>query len=242
MKQLPNIITLLNLFIGCMAVAAAFSGQSDRAAMLVIVCAVLDFLDGTLARVLKAESELGKQLDSLADLVSFGLAPAAIMYYYMRSSPDFPLFGAAAAIHLPALAFLITVFSALRLARFNTDPRQRSSFIGLPTPANALFFISIPLTISFSAQQGLIYGMLVDITRSSLAMGAIILVFSWLLVAPVRMFSLKITSLKLKENSMQYLFVLTVILLFIFVGWESITLIIPVYILISVLSGLRSNL
>ena len=236
MKTIPNIITLINLFLGCMAVSAAFAGQPASAGGLIIICAILDFLDGTAARLLKAGSEMGKQLDSLADLISFGLAPAAIMFYYMSTSPHTPGMNAWLAGHAPYLAFLLTICSAIRLARFNTDPRQTSSFIGLPTPANAMFFATIPLVISYSGKQGLVYTMLVDLTASIPLMGILLLLFSWLLISPIHMFSLKFKSLGVRKNATRYVFLVLVIMLFLLVGWESMPLIMLLYIGTSIIA------
>lgn len=237
MNHIPNAITLLNLLLGCLAVASAISGNPDSAALLIIMCAILDFLDGTAARILKAGSEIGKQLDSLADLVSFGLAPAAILYYYMSTSPDMDSSHGGLLSYLPNIAFLITICSALRLARFNIDTRQLHSFVGLPTPANALFFASFPLVTTFSAKQGWIYNALVDITTNNLMMATIILIFSYLLISPVKMFSLKFKSFAVKENLTRYVFlILSVILLFL-LGWDSMPLIMLLYIITSVVEG-----
>lgn len=233
MKHIPNAITLINLFTGCIAVASAFSGDAYTAAWLILFCAFLDFLDGTAARVLKAGSELGKQLDSLADLISFGMAPATILFTYLRTSPDAGHYQQILSSHLPYFAFLITVFSALRLARFNIDTRQTNSFIGLPTPANALFFAFIPLVLTISPSQGLIYASLVDFTASTPAMLITALLLSWLLIAPVNMFSMKFKSLKIRDNIVRYIFIISIVALFLFLGWESMTLIIPAYILTS---------
>ena len=236
MSTIPNIITLINLFLGCMAVSAAFLGQPTTAAGLIIICAILDFLDGTAARLLKAGSDMGKQLDSLADLISFGLAPAAIMYHYLSTSPHPTTMGAWLVSHIPYLAFLLTVCSAIRLARFNTDTRQTSTFIGLPTPANAMFFATIPLVIGYSGKQGQVYATLIDLTASIPKMSILILLFSWLLISPIRMFSLKFNSLGIKKNTTRYLFLLLTIMLFLFVGWESMPLIMLLYISTSIIA------
>lgn len=242
MIHIPNAITLLNLLLGCLAIVSALSGNTVAAAQLIIICAVLDFLDGTAARILKAGSEIGKQLDSLADLVSFGLAPAAIMFHLMSISPGLNESQNGLFAYLPYFAFLITICSALRLARFNIDTRQTHAFVGLPTPANALFFASIPLVMTYSSNQGTVYDALVSLTSNILPMAAIILLFSWLLISPVKMFSLKFKSLAVKENLTRYVFLtLSVIFLFL-MGYDSTPLIILLYIIISVSEGLIRNL
>lgn len=242
MIHIPNAITLLNLLFGCLAIVSAFSGNPAGAAQLIIICAILDFLDGTAARILKAGSEIGKQLDSLADLISFGLAPAAIMFHYMRSSPD--MIGSQNSLlsYLPYFAFLITICSALRLARFNIDTRQIHAFVGLPTPANALFFASIPLAITYSANQGIVYDALVSLTSNKLLMAATILFFSWLLISPVKMFSLKFKSLAVKDNLTRYVFLTLSAIFLLLMGWDSTPLVILLYIIMSVAEGLIRKL
>lgn len=205
-KHIPNAITLLNLFLGCLAVVAALQGRLADSAMLILACSLLDFLDGFAARVFRAGSPLGQQLDSLADLVSFGLAPAAIVYQYMLIATGAD--GATGGIlrHLPLLAFLLAVFSALRLGMFNLDTRQREDFIGMPTPANALFFVSLPLVLAFGPENGAITGLIERLTGNVWAMLLLTLVFSWLLVSPIRMFSLKFKGFRPGDNMARFLF------------------------------------
>ncbi len=247
-KHIPNTITLLNLFLGCLAVVAALQGRLAESAMLILACSLLDFLDGFAARVFRAGSPLGQQLDSLADLVSFGLAPAAIVYHYMLTAIGadgaigaigadgaigaigadgaigaigadgaIGAIGADGAIgaggatggflrHLPLLAFLLAVFSALRLGMFNLDTRQRDDFIGLPTPANALFFVSLPLVLAFGPESGAITGLIERLTGDVWAMLLLTLLFSWLLVSPIRMFSMKFKGFRPGENLARFLF------------------------------------
>ncbi|MDR1950913.1 MAG: CDP-diacylglycerol--serine O-phosphatidyltransferase, partial [Bacteroidales bacterium] len=141
-KHLPNTITLANLFCGCLSIVATFSGQIGMAGFLIFLAAIFDFLDGFFAKLLNAQSELGKQLDSLADIVSFGVAPAMIAFRIMHVHYDklpFEFF--------PYIAFVMVLFSALRLAKFTIDTRQTEHFIGMPTPANALFWASLPLVL-----------------------------------------------------------------------------------------------
>ena len=229
-KHIPNTITLLNLFLGCLALVAALQGRLAESAMLILACSLLDFLDGFAARVFRAGSPLGQQLDSLADLVSFGLAPAAIVYHYMLTAIGadgaigaigadgaIGAIGADGAIgaggatggflrHLPLLAFLLAVFSALRLGMFNLDTRQRDDFIGLPTPANALFFVSLPLVLAFGPESGAITGLIERLTGDVWAMLLLTLLFSWLLVSPIRMFSMKFKGFRPGENLARFLF------------------------------------
>mgnify|MGYP000981582205 FL=1 len=141
-KHIPNILTLLNLFSGCIAIIMAFKNDFEGVVIWVAIAALFDFFDGMAARILKAYSPLGKELDSLADVVSFGVAPAAALYILMNNY--FLLNGLPLIVshYAPYLAFLIPMFAAYRLAKFNIDERQTTSFFGLPTPANGLFWIS----------------------------------------------------------------------------------------------------
>ncbi len=230
-KYLPNVVTLLNLFLGCLAVVMAFQEQLVLAGMFVVIGSLLDFVDGFLARILKAGSVLGEQLDSLADLISFGMAPAAILYQYMADTPQAG--GNQVLSLVPYLAFLITVFSGLRLAIFNVDTRQRTHFVGLPTPANALFFVSFPLVMAFPGWQSIISQGVAPLTANLWMMLALVLLFSWLLVSPIRMFSLKFTSLKWTGNQVRFIFLAASLLLFLIFQVSSIPLVVIFYIILS---------
>lgn len=238
--MIPNTITLINLFLGCAAIVAAFEGLLAPAALLILACAILDFLDGAIARWFQAGSETGKQLDSLADLVSFGVAPACIMYQYLvvslyRVNPESSIFV------WPMLAFLIAVFSGLRLAIFNTDERQHTHFVGLPTPANALLIASIPFVLEFAATEHVIHRALVAATTHFPFMVILSLVLALLLVAPVNMFSLKTESLKWAENRIRYIFLAGCVLLLITFGLAAAPLFLIFYIILSVIDNLMGD-
>lgn len=240
LKIIPNLITLLNLLLGCVAVTIAFGGDLVIAALLIAACSILDFLDGTAARLLNARSEIGKQLDSLADLISFGLAPSVIAYTYMINSllQEGLMYHHGFMSFVPYLAFMITLCSAVRLARFNIDSNQTTSFIGLPTPANALLFASIPLVLNFADGNGLVYNTLYYITSNAIPLIILIAVFSWLLVSPIHMFSLKFISLRWKDNKTRIVFLTASLLLLIVFGFESFTIIMVFYILLSLINHL----
>ncbi len=234
MKNIPNAITLTNLLLGCIAISFIFSGDPATGAILIVICSILDFLDGAAAKLLKAHSETGKQLDSLADLVSFGLAPAAIIFHYMTNAlymlnQDNPVFVLAYA------AFFIAVFSALRLARFNIDTEQKSYFTGLPTPANALLIASIPLTLVLVKPDSGTSNILMALMYNVWFILSLTFVLSALLVSPFKMFSLKIRNLKWKDNRIRYVFFAVCVILLITFGFAALPLFMIFYILLSLL-------
>lgn len=230
-KHIPNALTSGNLFLGCLAIIASNEGNPVTAAWFIIAAAVLDFLDGFVARLLKAHSEIGKQLDSLADVVSFGVAPGMIFYqhyqtelYFGNAFPQFvPLL-----IILSYLPFLIPVFSAIRLAKFNIDTRQTDSFIGVPTPANALFILSIPLVIQSGGPEWMI-----AIFNSKAFLFAFPFISAWLLVAELPLFALKFKSFAWKGNEIRFGFLLASILLLLVFQYAGISLSILLYVLLS---------
>lgn len=214
-KHIPNFITCLNLFSGCLAIYYGFQANYDLVALFVLLAAVFDFADGLAARLLHAYSPMGKELDSLADVVSFGVAPGVLVLSMLTRSelPEWLAFA----------GFIIPVFSALRLAKFNIDDRQTSSFIGLPTPANALFWVG--LGYSYSE---------ILITNNWFIL-VFTVVFSGLLVSELPMFSLKFKNLKWKDNQVQYIFLIVSTLLIIIFQTKALALIIGWYILFSII-------
>ena len=226
-RHIPNTITCMNLFSGCIAAVMAFRHQFDYALLFIILGAVFDFFDGMAARVLDAHSVIGKDIDSLADDISFGLAPAMIVFSLMTEmladSTDFMTY-------VPYLAFLIAVFSALRLAKFNNDSRQTTSFIGLPVPANALFW---------GALVAGLHDWLLDVPCWTLLI--VILISCWLLVSELPMFSLKFKNLGWQDNKVRFLF-LVVSAALLFLGIPGIALIIIWYIVLSTLIWTNNKL
>lgn len=202
-NSIPNFITCCNLFSGCVATVMALTGKIELAALWIILAAVFDFCDGFAARFLKAYSPMGKELDSLADVISFGMAPGMILFWILKEATLYQPFGTISPF-IPYLAFVIPVFSGLRLAKFNVDDRQTTSFIGLPVPANALFWASIGYSLCSTA-EALSIGFII---------GIILLSFlsSWLLVSEIPMFSLKVKSLKWRGNEKRYILILGSIL------------------------------
>lgn len=227
-KHIPNTITLLNVACGVLAVIFAANNWLLLASAFIFLSAILDFLDGFTARLLKAYSALGKQLDSLADLISFGMAPAMIVYKIMDASAyqwmvgDYNI--------MPYVAILIPVFSTLRLAKFNIDDSQKEVFKGLPVPANAIFFASLPFILM--AEKPIAW--LIPLIENAFFLSILVIVFSAMLIMSFQLFSLKIKHLKWKGNKARYIFVaISIALLF---AWQlqAIPLIILVYIFVSI--------
>ena len=226
-KHIPNTITCLNLFSGCIACVMAFESEYLLALVFIILSAVFDFFDGMTARLLNAPSPIGKELDSLADDVSFGVAPALIVFSFLKEPAlAYPEFLEGLRNYIPYFAFVIAVFSALRLAKFNVDVRQTSSFIGMPTPANALFWGSLIVGgHDFLLEQ-----------TNALAIIGLIIILSYLLIAEIPMFSLKFKNLSWKDNKVSYLFLMVSAPLLFFLGISGFAAIIIWYILLSLLT------
>ncbi|QMU30191.1 CDP-diacylglycerol--serine O-phosphatidyltransferase [Adhaeribacter radiodurans] len=229
-KLIPNTITCLNLFTGCVAIFAAFQDSLAFAAYLVYLAAIFDFLDGMIARLLHAYSEIGKQLDSLADMVSFGVLPGVIMFKLMQKAIRSSESASLLTMELfPFFAFLIIIFSALRLAKFNIDSRQTTSFIGVPTPANTLLISSLPLILD-NDLFNLHYFILNPVTLSVLT-----LIMSYLMVAEIPLFALKFKNFTWKDNSIRFIFLIIALPLLFLLKFAAIPVIIVLYILLSLI-------
>lgn len=238
-KHIPNLITALNLLAGCFAIVLAFEGSLLWAAYSIVVAMVFDFFDGLSARWLKASSALGEQLDSLADMVSFGVAPGIILYCFSQELNILSPSNFLANNHWPFyLAFAIPIFSAFRLANFNIDTRQKENFIGLPTPANACFFVFSVILFYVNQPIALIDGkkLLYPILSNPMLMLFLGVLFSVLLVVELPMFSLKFKTLKWQDNKERYLFLGVSSLLIIMINIAAIPIIIVGYVLWSLLS------
>ena len=230
-KHIPNFITTLNLFSGCIGIILALQYRIDYAAYFIAIAALFDFLDGMAARLLHVKSEIGKELDSLADVVSFGVLPGIIIYQMMVYSPNTPVAGSYISI-FPLVAFIIPILSAVRLAKFNLDTRQTTSFIGLPVPANALFLGSLP-PIKMQAGFSDSLSWLTIITDNYYILAFIAIGMSLLLVSEIPLISLKFKNLKFSDNKPQFILVLFAAISFILLTFTSIPLIILTYILLS---------
>lgn len=234
-SHIPNAVTLLNLLSGAVALMLASGGHIGTAGYFILLAAVFDFLDGLVARWLGVHSSVGEQLDSLADMVSFGLAPAFLLFQHLRFLQ--PVQGELMPLaDLPVSAwlglgapFLITLCAALRLARFNTDVRQKDSFIGVPTPAAALFFATILLVYHHDhALQD------VQLFNSPWFWWVLAAVFSAMMLAPVKMFSLKFQHLHWQNNQIRYVFVVISVFLLVSLQALALPLIMVWYILLSI--------
>ena len=227
-KHIPNTITCCNLFSGCIACVMAFSGKFESAMLFIVLGAVFDFFDGMVARLLGVSSPLGVQMDSLADDITFGLAPATVIFSFMRGL-EYP--SSFLADVLPYLAFLIAVFSACRLAKFKIDTRQTTTFIGLPTPANALFWSSLIVGGGKWLSQ---------MNNGWILILALIFLFSYFLVSEIPMFSMKFKNLSWKSNKTRYIFLIGSLPMFI-LGYLAPVAIISWYLVFSIISSKKQS-
>lgn len=236
-KHIPNSLTCGNLFCGCLAIVAAFDNNLVWSAYFVGIAAVLDFFDGFVARLLNVHSEIGKQLDSLADMVTFGVVPGIVMYKMLTNAIGIQLEHEidTLALSIAYLAFLIPVFSAIRLAKFNIDTRQSTSFIGVPTPANAILICSFPLIYAFQSSFGSFN--IATIIENSYLLLSITLLMSFLMIAELPLFALKFKNFGWADNKIRYLFLATSLILLFTVHFIAIPFIIFLYIGLSVIEN-----
>ena len=223
-KHIPNTITCCNLVSGCIATWFAFQGDFSMALLFIVIGAVFDFFDGMVARLLHVSSPIGKELDSLADCITFGFAPSAIVFSYLCTFHIHLLF-------VPFLAFVMAAFSALRLAKFNLDERQALGFIGLPTPANALFWGSLIVGLNeyFVCFEGMEWVILTGTFISC-----------YLLVSEIPMFALKFKTWGWKGNEIKYIFILSCIPLLLLFRVSGFAAIIAWYIILSIATNKRN--
>lgn len=222
-KHIPNTITCCNLISGCIAIAYAFSGKIEISFIWIIIGAVFDFFDGMSARLLKVSSPIGKELDSLADIVTFGVAPSTILFSKLGIM-SYPSFLESLRGILPFIAYIMAAFSALRLAKFNLDERQTLGFIGLPTPANALFWGSLLIGLGKRIDSSPLMCIFIIVG---------IFISSWLMVSEIPMFALKFKEWGWKKNQIKYIFLLTCIPLIAIFGITGFAIIVAWYVIIS---------
>lgn len=226
-KHIPNTITCLNLISGCIATYWAFCGVWHIALLFIVIGAVFDFFDGMSARLLGVSSPIGKELDSLADCITFGFAPSAILFDFLKGGIEYLPWH-----YLPYAAFIMAAFSALRLAKFNLDERQAMGFIGLPTPANALFWASLivgageELMASPTLYRAVFAGMFVS---------------CYLLVSEIPMFALKFKTWGWKGNDVKYVFLITCVPILLLMGISGLAAIIAWYVILSVFTNMQKK-
>jgi CDP-diacylglycerol---serine O-phosphatidyltransferase len=230
-KHIPNILTLLNLFCGCCALVCLFSTdfEFETATLFLLASGVCDFLDGMVARLLNVKSEFGKEVDSLADMVSFGVVPGAIVYMLLHNPQLFinGEFHPLSINHLAMPAFIISAFSCYRLAKFNLDTRQTQDFIGLNTPSNTMFFIGL----LYIAKEN-VFG-LASTIQSPAFLYSLIPLSSLLLISEIPMFSMKTKGLGWKGNESRFLFLIISIGLLIWLKWAGLAFVVVFYILLN---------
>lgn len=267
LKYIPNFLTLANLFSGCTGIAMVSMGYFRWGALSIFLSALLDFFDGLAARAFKAQSAIGKDLDSLADVVSFGVLPSFIIFSYLRiidqtafidvnySNTGFPT----SLVNFSV--FVMAVFSAIRLARFNHDPGQQTSFKGLPTPANGLFWAAMFMGLYASADISQINWFQPDVNhlietinnekhvflwmvlfKNKTAFLVITFIMSLLLITPMRLISFKLNQWSWQEYKFTYLFILTSVVLIVILGFEAAPFVLNLYILFSILTFRKSFL
>ena len=241
-QQLPNAITLINLFCGCAALVAVLYGYFINAFWFLFVGGIADYLDGMVARWLKVHSSLGKELDSIADMVTFGVVPGAILYMLLNAGFHYADVMETGKVVPPAKAvldpdfsikalpgFLVSIFAGLRLAKFNLDTRQTEDFIGLPTPSMTLFMVGLMLIFEYNS-----FGLRSVVVNPAFLV-PVILLFSYLMVSELRMFSFKFKSFRWEGNEIRFIFAGIAILLLVLLRGAAFSAIVLIYLLLAVL-------
>ena len=247
-KQIPNIITLSNLMCGVLAIVFLLQGHNPLLpSLLILLGAVFDFFDGMVARLLRVSSKIGVELDSLADVITFGVAPSTIAFRLVQQAIDNGWNVGATTEFIPYLALIMAPLSAYRLGKFNVDERQTHCFLGLPTPMNALFWLSIPLIVEVSENHNMFWGIplydLYDMFAIVLSNPWFVVIMAWLLgillVTELPLFSLKFKSLRWKENVIPFTFLILSTLLILLFSVISIPFIVFLYVLLSIISNTK---
>lgn len=230
-KQLPNFITLCNLFCGTVAIIFTVRGMLDCAALFVAIGIFFDFFDGFFARLLHVKSEMGLQLDSLADMVTSGVVPGIAMFQLLSSSTYVLETKGTFSMLLPYMGLFISLGSAYRLANFNIDTRQSTGFIGLPTPANTMFILSLPLILQYQSTEIVVFFL-----RNTWMLLGITLLSTYMLNANISLFALKFKDYSLKNNIVKYVFLAVCLLLLLVLKVIAIPFIILLYIFLSLIT------
>jgi CDP-diacylglycerol--serine O-phosphatidyltransferase len=227
-KHIPNLITLLNLLCGCIALVFAGEANFEMAFFFVCLGIFFDFIDGFFARLFHVSSQLGLQLDSLADMVTSGVVPGLVLFKMLSNSVN----SDPSLMYLPYLGFIITLGSCYRLANFNIDTRQTDSFIGLPTPANALFILSLPLILKNSDSL-----LVLELLINPWVLLFVAVLSAYILNAEIPLFALKIKKFNLKDNALPLFFLIISLLLLVFLQFSGVALTIAFYILLSIITN-----
>lgn len=225
-NHIPNAITLLNIFVGVAGIIFVLDGDLLSGAYFVLLAAFFDFLDGFVARLLRVQGELGKQLDSLADVVSFGVLPGVMLFSLAKDNASLSL--------IPYLTLIIPMLSAYRLAKFNLDTRQSDQFIGLPTPANALLISTLPHLILSYPSMGIWI-------QNSVVLAALAWILGILLIAEIPLIAMKFQNFKIQGNEFRFILLLTALTLFSLFGLAGVPFIILVYIILSIVSNMTKQ-
>lgn len=225
-NHIPNAITLLNIFVGVVGIIFVLDGDLLSGAYFVLLAAFFDFLDGFVARLLRVQGELGKQLDSLADVVSFGVLPGVMLFSLAKDNASLSL--------IPYLTLIIPMLSAYRLAKFNLDTRQSDQFIGLPTPANALLISTLPHLILSYPSMGIWI-------QNSVVLAALAWILGILLIAEIPLIAMKFQNFKIQGNEFRFILLLSALTLFSFFGLAGVPFIILVYIILSIVSNMTKQ-
>lgn len=228
-RQIPNFVTGFNLVSGCISIVLSFSHQYEWAIIAIFIAAVFDFFDGFAARLLGVMSPMGKEMDSLADVVSFGVSPAMVLFCYMTESAEIQHVSGWQSF-LPYLIFIVPMFSALRLAKFNLDTRQTTSFLGLPTPANALFLSTLVL---LPAEWTFIHNTYIILILAAIT--------SWMLVSEIPLFAMKFKNFSWKDNRIKFIFLAGVIVLALIFTKIAVPFIVIWYLLLSMIDNLTNH-
>jgi len=239
-KHIPNIVTLLNLLSGTIAVILAVEGKLVYAGFFVLLGIVFDFFDGLLARILNVQGELGKQLDSLADMVTSGVVPGIVMYQLLKDASgawnedgiQLSSLFLEGITFIPMIGLLLTLASAYRLANFNIDERQTSSFIGIPTPANTIFILSLPLILKYSEISFAIH-----LIENQWFLIVITLIGSYMMNANIPLFSLKFKDYSIKNNVIKYVFLILTVVMLVALKFIAIPLVIILYVVLSIVEN-----
>lgn len=231
-KNIPNVFTCLNLLCGCLAIISVFHSNVIMLVSMVFLAALFDFMDGLIARSLNAYSDIGKQLDSLADMVTFGVVPGMILYSLLVNHGAAEIISSSVLFNiLKYFPFIVTVFAAFRLAKFNVDTRQKNSFLGLPTPAMGILVTSFPLIIKYDRWN------LTPVLVNPYFIFAISIILSMLMISEIPLFALKFKNKSWHDNKIQIIFIISSIVLFAFFLFTAIPIIVFLYIILSIINN-----